>query len=284
MNRCHMPSTLIKATLTEDFLAVCSVSNIVRVPVCVGKRTDERFGVPYGTGSDFGNFMQNVLAPTTGLSLDGSLFNPARAAGTWHYSDASQSCTDDQFVAMLNAYRGSGGLAREENLLALSSRRCGLDADTLANWIAEREAIGFEWQSRIWLPIVEFNLFDMPRPPALGQVLAELIPVYDPWELANWFAQPNPRLADRGPADALEHDPSAVLHGCACGSFHCQQLSPYPRLVRGRKNQMSCANAIFHLKESSHPPEVVELWRHHRSTCLFSTVRSEGQTKTICFA
>jgi len=133
-----MPSTLIKTTLTEDFLAVCSVSNIVRVPVCVGKRTDERSGAPYGTGSDFGDFMQNVLGPITGLSLEGSLFNPATAAATWRYSYAPQSCTDDQFVAMLNAYRGSGGLAREENLLALSSRRCGLDADTLANWIAER--------------------------------------------------------------------------------------------------------------------------------------------------
>ena len=214
-----MPSRLIEATLTEDFLAVCSVSNIVRVPVCVGKRTDERFDVPYGTESDFGDFMQNVLAPATGLSLDGSLFNPARAAGTWHYSDASQSCTDGQFVAMLNAYRGSGGLAREENLLALSSRRFGLDADTLANWIAERQVIGFEWQSRTWLPIFQFNLFDMTLPPALGQVLAELIPVYDPWELANWFAQPNPWLADRVPADALEHDPSAVLQAARADRF-----------------------------------------------------------------
>jgi hypothetical protein len=45
---------------------------------------------------------------------------------------------------MLNAYRDSGGLAREQNLLALSSRHCGLDADALATWIAEREVIGFE--------------------------------------------------------------------------------------------------------------------------------------------
>ena len=163
--------------------------------------------------------MHNVLAPTTGLSLDGSLFNPARAGGTWHYSDASQSCTDDQFVAMLNAYRGSGGLTRVEYLIALSKRRRGLDADILANWIAEREVMGFEWQSRTWLPIFQFNLFDMTRPPALGQVFAELIPVYDPWELTNWFAQPNPWLADRVPADAFEHDPSAVLQAARADRF-----------------------------------------------------------------
>ena len=163
--------------------------------------------------------MQNVLSPTTGLLLDSSTFNRASTAGTWHHSDASQNCTDDQFVAMLNAYRGSGGLVREQNLLALSSRRCGLDAGTLANWIAERKVIGFEWLSRTWLPIFQFNLFDMTRPPALGQVLAELIPVYDPWELANWFAQPNPWIADRLPADALEHDPSAVLQAARADRF-----------------------------------------------------------------
>ena len=163
--------------------------------------------------------MQNALAPTTGLSLDSSLFNPARLAGTWHYSDASQSCTDEQFVAMLNAYRGSGGLARKESLLALSSRSSGLDTETLANWIAAREVIGFKWQSRTWLPMFQFNRVNMTRPPALQQVLAELIPVYDPWELANWFAQPNAWLADRAPADVLEHDPSAVLQAARADRF-----------------------------------------------------------------
>ena len=43
--------------------------------------------------------MQNVLAPTTRLSLDGSMFNPATATG--RYSYAPQGCTDDQFVAMV---------------------------------------------------------------------------------------------------------------------------------------------------------------------------------------
>ncbi len=163
--------------------------------------------------------MQNVLAPTTGLSLDGSIFNPAAAAVTCHYSEASQSCTDDQFIAMLNAYRGSGGLARKESLIALFSRRGGIDADTLANWIADREVLGFEWQSRTWLPIFQFNLIDMTRPPVLRQVLAELIPVYAPWELVNWFAQPNPWLADRVPADALGHDPSAVMQAARADRF-----------------------------------------------------------------
>lgn len=44
--------------------------------------------------------MHNVLAPTTGLSLDGSMLNPAAVTGRHSY--APQNCTDDQFIAMLN--------------------------------------------------------------------------------------------------------------------------------------------------------------------------------------
>ncbi len=113
---------------------------------------------------------------------------------------------------MLNSYRGSGGLAREQEVVALFKRRYGPDLATLASWIVEREVICFEWQSQIWLPWFQFNRFDMAPQPELGQVLAELTCVYDPWELANWFAQPNPWLADRTPVDTLASDLSAVLH------------------------------------------------------------------------
>ncbi len=62
------------------------------------------------------------------------------------------------------------------------------------------------------VPLFQFKRFDMTPQPALGQVIAELIAVGDRWALASWFAQPNPWLADRLPADTLELDRSAVLH------------------------------------------------------------------------
>lgn len=61
-----MPSTLMKATITEDFLAVCSVSNIVRVPVCVGKRTDERFGAPSVRGQILETSCKTFSLPSLG--------------------------------------------------------------------------------------------------------------------------------------------------------------------------------------------------------------------------
>lgn len=135
------------------------------------------------------------------------------------HSDPSEGCTDSQFLFMLNAYRGSGGLARDGELLALAGHRCGLNADTLVGLIADREVIGFEWESRFWFPAFQFNLRDMTRPPALGQVLAELTPVYGSWERVNWFAQPNAWLMDHAPADRLQHDPSAVLQAARAERF-----------------------------------------------------------------
>ena len=158
-------------------------------------------------------------ASATPIAHNGSLLKPACEPKNLHICANTQECTDDQFVSMLNAYRGSGGLARDKELLSSSRRICGFDAHMLATWMAEREVIGFYWQSRTWLPLFQFNLPDMTRAPALGQVLAELIPVYSPWELANWFSQPNPWLADCVPAEALKSEPLAVLQAARVCRF-----------------------------------------------------------------
>ena len=163
--------------------------------------------------------MHIPLAFATAMAHHRSLLSPACTPKNSHNCAMIQECTDGQFVSMLNAYRGSGGLARDKELISSSRRRCGFDAGTLASWIAEREVIGFLWQSRTWLPLFQFNLPDMTLAPALGQVLAELTPVYDAWELANWFSQPNPWLADCVPAEALESDPFAVLQAARVCRF-----------------------------------------------------------------
>ena len=119
---------------------------------------------------------------------------------------------DHQFIAMLDSYRSSGGLARAQEVLALLKRHCGSDLSTLARWIVKGNVISFEWQSEVWLPLFQFNRIDMTPQTGLGQVLAELSSIYDAWELANWFSQPNPWLADRTPAETLAGDAIAVLH------------------------------------------------------------------------
>jgi hypothetical protein len=163
--------------------------------------------------------MQIIPALVTTTAHHPARFSTERGAGKMSYSDMSSGCTDDQFLSMLIAYRGSGGLARDGELLALSGRRRGPDAYMLACLIADQQVIGVDWQSRIWFPIFQFNLRDMTRPPALRQVLAELTPVYDAWELVSWFARPNAWLDDRVPAEVLQPDPAAVLKAARADRF-----------------------------------------------------------------
>lgn len=122
----------------------------------------------------------------------------------------SEGSADQQFVVMLDAYRESGGLCRAQELRDLMGRSTavgGRDAGALNRWIRRREVICFEWQANAWLPWFQFKglgISPSPQPHAhLQPVLAELNAVYDPWELACWFARPNPWLSGCMPVDAL---------------------------------------------------------------------------------
>ena len=133
---------------------------------------------------------------------------------------------DHQFVAMLDAYRQSGGLCRTQELRELMAGPCnvgGLDDAVLNGWIRRREVICFQWQANAWLPCFQFN-----RPGKTGQpqlrpqlqpVLSELTAVYDPWEIACWFTRPNPWLADRMPVNALVAHLPEVLNAARAERF-----------------------------------------------------------------
>lgn len=113
---------------------------------------------------------------------------------------------------MLNSYRSTGGLARAEEVVDQFKCRFGPDVATLAGWIDERAVISFEWRSDIWLPWFQFSRFEMAPHAQLRPVIADLTAVHDPWEMCNWFARPNPWLADRLPVDMLVPDLAAVRH------------------------------------------------------------------------
>lgn len=126
---------------------------------------------------------------------------------------------DQRFVAMLDAYRESGGLARAQEVLGCFQRRGGPDAGTLANWIATRALIGFEWGCDTWLPRFQFD-WDALLPRAqLLPVFATLSPVYDAWETACWFVERNPWLGQRAPVDLASSDLAAILRAAHADRF-----------------------------------------------------------------
>lgn len=117
--------------------------------------------------------------------------------------DALENQRDLQFVELLNAFRRSGGLARVPEVAARFQMCGGNDVSPLAGWINRRQVISFEWQTKRWIPLFQFNPVGLSLRAGLNHVLNELLGVCDDWELAAWFAQPSPWLAERTPADML---------------------------------------------------------------------------------
>lgn len=163
--------------------------------------------------------MQNVLAFRPASSTHQSV--PRHPAGAIVCPRQCElDCrADHHFLSMLDSYRDSGGLARTTEVVARFKCRYGPNVATLTHWIVDREVICFAWQSQTWIPWFQFDRFDMTPREELRPVFAELASVYDPWEMGNWFARPNPWLADRPPVEALVSDLPAVLHAARADRF-----------------------------------------------------------------
>lgn len=126
---------------------------------------------------------------------------------------------DQQFLAMLDAYRDTGGLARKAEVLTHFQTRGGPDEDLLDSWIFRRKVICFQWQSQDWLPWFQFNSFTLEPHPQLKLLFDELADVHEPLEMAEWFAEPNSWLAGRAPVDTLLSDLTAVVHAARAERF-----------------------------------------------------------------
>ena len=120
--------------------------------------------------------------------------------------------TNQQFIAMLNAYRCCGGLARAQEVAGMCKSHSVTDISTLAGWIVRRKLVSLEWQGKIWLPLFQFNRVDMHLLPGLPAVMDELVVAMDDWDIARWFSLPNPWLADCTPADVLATAAPEVLN------------------------------------------------------------------------
>jgi hypothetical protein len=132
---------------------------------------------------------------------------------------AEEHQQNGQFVTMLNAFRSSGGLAREQEVAVHIKNHWVNDVSPLAGWLFKREICGFQWQSKLWIPLFQFNPSSLTLRAGLNAVMSELASIYDDWEIATWFAEPNPWLADCAPADVLAVAPTQVHHAARAERF-----------------------------------------------------------------
>ncbi len=148
--------------------------------------------------------------------------HPGRHPAAWpgRCAHHEQKCQQDRrFVELLGAYRASGGLARAQEVRALHQRRGATERRALARRIAGRELISFEWQAQAWLPLFQFTGGDMGLLPGLAPVLAELVPLYDGWEVAEWFVREAPALDNASPLALLPQAWQQVLEAARMEHF-----------------------------------------------------------------
>lgn len=126
-----------------------------------------------------------------------------RPAFTVPMADAVHEQRDAEFIQLLDAFRASGGLARGIDVAGLLRQGHERGAAMVSRWIAGGDVLHFRWHEDDWLPMFQFVRPGMAPQSALRRVLAELDSVLDDWDLARWFARPNPWLGGALPADLL---------------------------------------------------------------------------------
>ncbi len=133
-------------------------------------------------------------------------------------AEPPQDC-NAQFIAMMNAYRPSGGLARAGEVVALCQLAGSADSHGLGQPTARRKVVCFDWGSTLWIPLFQFDRNDMSLHPGAGHVQQELVGVFNAWEIAVWFSQPNVWLNDGVPAGLLAMSGTEVLNAARAARY-----------------------------------------------------------------
>lgn len=115
-----------------------------------------------------------------------------------------------RFATLRDALARHGGCLPADQLCVLLRPHWGQPLSRVARWIAGREVVSVPWRAQFWIPLFQFERPSLDLVPAAGDIVRALRPVYDDWELAEWFARPHDLLAGRCPASQLAGDPGAV--------------------------------------------------------------------------
>jgi len=138
------------------------------------------------------------------------------------------------FIAMLNAYRASGGAVSGDALGQLLQDHQRGDHVGLAKLIALGHVFAFEWRGRFWIPMFQLDGRDLSCKPGPSQVRAELPASLSGWAVAAWFAEPNALLEGQRPVDLMDSNSPAVLDA-ARHSVYADTPAPNVAVVPGRE-------------------------------------------------
>lgn len=120
------------------------------------------------------------------------------------------------FVAMLAAFRATGGTARGEDLARLLAEHHRGDFVSLARCMASGEIFSFCWRGCTWIPMFQFELKDLSVKHHPLEVREALPAMFSGWAQAAWFARAHDLLDGCSPVDLLDSDFPRVMHAARC--------------------------------------------------------------------
>lgn len=130
---------------------------------------------------------------------------PGPTNGVSHYP------TSLGFVALLSAYRPTGGVVRADDLSRyLRSDEPG-HLTNLARRLVSGAILSFSWRQTLWVPLFQFEAGRSAVRAEVAQVMNELRGAFDSWEMAAWFVQPNSSLKELRPLDLLGKQDAEML-------------------------------------------------------------------------
>ena len=115
------------------------------------------------------------------------------------------------FVALLAAFRATGGTAPSAEVARLLNGRPRGASVNFLSLIASGEAFCFEWRGLQWVPMFQFNAFDLSLTHESQQVRAELSTSLEGWGVAAWFARPLAWLYGVRPVDLIGINVTSVV-------------------------------------------------------------------------
>ena len=129
-------------------------------------------------------------------------------------ADSDAPCTNG-FIALLEAFRATGGTAPGATVARLLEEHQGGQGVSLPELVYTRQLFGFDWRANFWIPMFQFQADDLVLKNAPQRVREALPTAWSRWAVACWFAAPNIHLNGLSPVDALDADLSAVLFAAA---------------------------------------------------------------------
>ena len=134
-----------------------------------------------------------------------------QADSEWAPPEVAGAPCSRGFVALLEAFRATGGTAPSDIVGRLLDDRPIGRFLSLATLVDTGQIFGFDWRNSLWIPMFQFDADKLSVRLGPQQIRAELPSGWPGWAVASWFATPCPKLGGQRPVDVIDSNLDEVM-------------------------------------------------------------------------